>query len=189
MKYAYFPTAGFISLVASTAGSSGVEVGMIGSEGMLGAHLALDVLPAPLTALVQGAGTTWRIAATALKSQLALSPALRRMTGRYLYVHISQLANSAACLRFHLVGQRLARWLLMSQDRAGTDTFPVTHEFVAYMLGVRRVGITAAATRLRQAGLIEYRRGQLHVTDRPGLKAAACACYEFDRRTRKKVMA
>ena len=107
---------------------------------------------------------------------------------RYLYVLMSQLASSAACLRFHLIGPRLARWLLMSQDRAHSDCFRVTHEFLAYMLGVRRVGITAAAGHLQRSGLIEYRRGHLTVLDRTGLEAAACSCYATDRKVYARLL-
>jgi len=99
---------------------------------------------------------------------------------RYVFVLMKQLTGSAACLRFHQIGPRLARWLLMSQDRAHCDSFRVTHEFLAYMLGVRRVGITAAASALQRDGLIEYHRGDLRVLDRPGLEAAACSCYAAD---------
>jgi CRP-like cAMP-binding protein len=100
---------------------------------------------------------------------------------RYLYVLMAQLAVSAACLRFHMIAPRLARWLLMTQDRAGSERFHVTHEFLGYMLGVRRVGVTAAAGELQRAGLIEYSRGDLRVLDRAGLEAAACSCYRADR--------
>jgi len=98
-------------------------------------------------------------------------------------VLMAQLATSAACLRFHLIGPRLARWLLMTQDRAHADTFNVTQEFLAYMLGVRRVGVTAAAGGLQRLGLIEYRRGAMKVLDRGGLERAACSCYATDRRS------
>ena len=181
-RHVYFPTQGFVSLVAMTEGSPGVEVGMIGREGMLGAQLALGVDTAPLHAVVQGAGTAWRIARVAFRRELALSPTLRRELNRYIAVLMVQLATSAACLRFHLIGARLARWLLMSQDRAHSDSFHVTHEFLAYMLGVRRVGITGAAIALQWQGLIAYRRGELTVLDRGGLERAACACYAHDRR-------
>jgi CRP-like cAMP-binding protein len=173
----YFPTQGFISLVALVDGSPGVEVGMVGLEGMLGAQLVLGVAIAPLHALVQGSGTAWRIAADPFKRELARSKALQRVLNRYLYVLMAQQAESAVCLRFHLIGQRLARWLLMSQDRAQSDSFHITHEFLAYMLGMRRVGITAAASELHRNGLIEYHRGQIKVLDRQGLEAAACSCY------------
>ena len=101
---------------------------------------------------------------------------------------MAQLAGSAACLRFHEIGQRLARWLLMSQDRAHADRFRVTHEFLAYMLGVRRVGVTAAAGTLQKTGVIDYCRGDMVVLDRKGLEVAACACYGTDRRAYADVM-
>jgi len=181
--HVYFPTHGFISLVAMVDGSRGVEVGMVGREGMLGAQLALGVVTAPLHALVQGSGTAWRIAAAPFKRELARSPALRNALNRYLYVLMAQQATSAACLRFHLIGQRLARWLLMSQDRAQSDSFHFTHEFLAYMLGMRRVGITAAASALQRDGLIRYHRGEITVLDRTGLEATTCGCYATNQQT------
>ncbi len=183
VRHVFFPTLGFISLVTPVDGSPGVEVGMIGSEGMLGAQLALGVTTAPWRAVVQGAGGALRIGTVAFKRELARSPALQRGLNRYLYVLMAQHAASAGCLRFHLTGQRLARWLLMSQDRAHSSSFHVTHEFLAYMLGMRRVGVTTAASVLQRQGLIEYHRGELTVLDREGLEAAACNCYAADRRT------
>lgn len=188
-RHVYFPTEGFISLVAQTNGHPGLEVGMVGREGMLGVQLALGVATAPLRGLVQGPGLAWRIAAPAFRRELALSPALLRGLNRYLYVLTAQLTSSAVCLRFHQIGPRLARWLLMSQDRAHSDSFHVTHEFLAYMLGVRRVGITAAAGGLQASGLIEYSRGALHVLDRRGLEAASCACYRSDRKVYAELLA
>ena len=182
-RHVYFPTQGYISLVALVDGSPGVEVGMVGREGMLGAQLVLGVATVPLHALVQGQGTAWRIATAPFKRELARSAALRRGLNRYLYVLMTQQASSAACLRFHLIGQRLARWLLMSQDRAHSDSFHLTHEFLAYMLGMRRVGITAAASALQRDGLIEYHRGEITVLDRSGLEAAACSCYATSEQT------
>ena len=182
-KYVYFPTDGFISLIAVVKGSPGVEVGMVGREGMLGVQLALGVATAPLHALVQGAGTAWRIGTRAFKAELAASPALQNELHRYLYVLMAQLAESTACVRFHQIGPRLARWLLMSQDRSRASSFEVTQEFLAYMLGVRRVGITAAAGALQRNGLIAYSRGKLTVLDRKGLEQAACGCYAADQKT------
>lgn len=180
LLHLYFPVDSFISLVTDTDGHPGLEVGMIGREGMLGAHVALGVVRAPLQALVQGAGSAWRIDVDDFQRVWPQSPALQRVMGRYVYVLMAQLASSAACLRYHLIGPRLARWLLMSQDRAHADNFRVTQEFLAYMLGVRRVGVTAAAGTLQNAGLISYKRGNMSILDRSGLEAAACSCYAAD---------
>jgi CRP-like cAMP-binding protein len=179
----YFPTQGFISLIALVKGSPGVEVGMVGREGMLGVQLALGVATAPLHALVQGEGAALRMASRAFKAQLAASPALQSALNRYVYVLMAQLAESAACVRFHQIGPRLARWLLMSQDRSQVSSFHVTQEFLAYMLGVRRVGITEAAGAMQKSGLISYSRGKLTVENRKGLERAACGCYAADLKT------
>ncbi len=188
-QHAYFPTEGFISLVAQVDQHPGLEVGMVGREGMVGAQLALGVATAPLRALVQGQGMCWRISAADFKRVLGQSPALQRQLGRYVYVLMAQMVASAGCLRFHQIGPRLARWLLMSQDRANAASFHVTHEFLAYMLGVRRVGVTVAAGALQQRGLITYQRGELTVLDRPGLEAAACSCYASNQRAYADQMA
>ena len=187
-RHVYLPIEGFVSLVTLIEGSPALEVGMVGREGMVGAHLAQGVATSPLRALVQGAGTAWRMGSAAFRVELARSPALQRGLNRYLYVLMAQLASSAACLRFHQIGPRLARWLLMSQDRAHADQFHMTHEFLAYMLGVRRVGITAAAGALQSSGLIAYRRGELTVLDRSGLEAAACGCYRADQQSYAELM-
>lgn len=181
MRYVYFPVEGFISLVAVVEGSPGVEVGMVGREGMLGAHMALGGANSPLHSLVQGVGSARRTSAAVFRRELAQSAALRQGVNRYLYILLSQMSTSAACLRFHQIGPRLARWLLMSQDRAECSSFHLTHEFLAYMLGVRRVGITTAAGLFQRDGLIEYRRGELSIVNRRGLEAAACSCYKMDR--------
>ena len=182
VRHVYFPIDSFISLVTLLEGSPGVEVGMVGAEGMLGAELALGVSISPLHSVVQGPGMAWRIGAAAFRGELARNAALKRTLDRYVYVLMAQLADSAGCVRFHQIGPRLARWLLMSQDRAGADNFRVTQEFLGYMLGVRRVGITAAASALQRGGLIGYRRGDVTILDRKGLEAAACGCYAADRK-------
>jgi CRP-like cAMP-binding protein len=180
-RHVYFPIDSFISLVAAIEGGSALEVGMVGREGMLGAQLVLGVNAMALHALVQGAGTARRIAAARFRRELSRSSSLQLALKRYVHVLMTQLATSAACTRFHSVEPRLARWLLMTQDRAHSDSFHLTHEFLAHMLGVRRVGITGAASDLQRSGLIRYHRGEIAVLDRAGLEAAACSCYGADR--------
>jgi CRP-like cAMP-binding protein len=177
----YFPTVAFVSLLSELEDHPSLEVGMVGREGMVGVGIALGMHTVPLRALVQGPGACWRVSAAAFRRELAASAALRSQVDRYTYVLMSQMATSAACLRFHLIGPRLARWLLMSQDCAHADQFQLTHEFLACMLGVRRVGVTVAAGVLQRQGLIAYRRGLLSVLDRTGLEAMACSCYATGR--------
>lgn len=181
LEHAYFPLSGFVSLVVQVESHPGLEVGMIGHEGMLGSELALGMTTTPWRALVQGTGTCLRMGSEAFRQIVNTSPQWQQVCHRYLLVRLHQLALSAACERFHLIGSRLARWLLMTHDRAHTDTFHVTHEFIALMLGVRRVGVTMAAGDLQRSGLIEYHRGEVTVLDRAGLEKQACSCYSSDR--------
>lgn len=183
IRHVYFPTTSLICSMIPVDESSNLEVGLIGDEGMLGLAVLLGVNTSPWRALVQGAGHAWRMDAGALVRELQLNALLRRRLLRYLQVKFCQLAQTAACTRFHLVEQRLARWLLMTQDRAHRNEFHVTHEFLAYMLGVRRVGITKAATALQDRQLIRYHRGAVTVLDRTGMESAACSCYQTDRDT------
>lgn len=189
VRHVYFPVDGFICLVMQIEGHASLEVGMVGREGLVGAALILGVGTVPLRALVQGPGAAWRIDRMAFKRELALSAALRRVLQRFVHVRLAQLTASAACLRFHLIEPRLARWLLMSQDRAHAEHFHVTHEFLACMLGVRRVGVTAAAGALQRRGLIRYHRGEVTVLDRMGLESVACSCYASDLATYREHMA
>ena len=181
LTHAYFPRTGFISLVIDIDTHPPLEVGMIGRESMLGSELVLGIAKTPWRAVVQGAGTCWRIEAQALRQSMEDMPALSSLVQRALLVRLHQQALASACERFHPIVERLARWLLMSQDRADADHFHVTQEFMSLMLGVRRVGVTQAATELQKGGLIQYTRGELKVLDRSGLKDKACSCYEADK--------
>ncbi len=176
----YFPTYGFVSMVATLGGKPMVEVCMIGREGMWGPDLAFCVANEPMGALVLGEGTAWRIGARDFRGEFLHSAALRCCVDRYFYTLMAQLISSAACLGFHRIEPRLARWLLMSQDRANSDSFFATQEMLSSMLGVRRVGVTAAAGELHRRGLIEYRRGRITILDREGLEKASCSCYAAD---------
>ncbi len=188
VRHAFFPIDSFVSLIAPVGSGAQVEVGLVGNEGMIGASLILGVRVAPLRALVQGGGRAWKIEAAALSREVQHSLALRRVLSRYLYVSLSQLAQTAACTRFHFVGPRLARCLLMTRDRAHSNSFHVTHEFLAYMLGVRRVGVTRAASALQRRDIIHYTRGNLEILDGPALEAAACGCYAADKATYADVL-
>jgi len=188
IRHVYFPIGGFISLVTLLDDKPVLEVGMVGREGMIGAQVALGVNDEPLHAVVQGPGSALRIGRLAFRRELANNSALHQSLNRYLHVTMTQLARSAACLRFHLLGPRLARWLLMTQDRAQSDRFRVTHEFLAFMLGVRRVGITQAAASLQRQGLVKYHRGDITILDRSGLEKAACGCYATDRKAYAELM-
>jgi CRP-like cAMP-binding protein len=175
----YFPLTGVISLLARTGAHESVEISTIGSEGMVGLPVFLGATTAPTFAFAQVPGYSVRLTADAFRAEVAQRPTLPRLLLRYTQALFNQVAQGAACNRHHEVRQRLARWLLLMQDRAGADTFPVTHEFLAQMLGVRRASATEAAQALQAAQLIRYRRGMVTIVDRAGLEAAACACYQI----------
>lgn len=188
IRYVYFPTDSFVSLLIPVEGKSHLEVGMVGNEGMVGAPLILGVDRSELGALVLGPGSAWQMSARSFGRELAASAVFRNALRRYLQVRMAQFAQAAACTRFHMIEGRLARWLLMTQDRAHDSRFHVTHEVLARMLGVRRVGVTRAANALQQRKLIRYHRGEVTVLDRAAMEHASCACYRADLRVYHNVL-
>jgi CRP-like cAMP-binding protein len=182
IREVYFPSKSVVSLLTVVDGHHALEVGLVGLEGMVGLPLALGVETSPVRALVQGGGRAMQMSAAHFRTAFAANPALQRGLGRYTHALMAQITQTAACNRFHGVEARFARWLLMTRDRVGSGEFRLTHEFLAHMLGVRRVGVTHAASALQGRGLIEYRRGHIRILDPQGLEAAACSCYRRARR-------
>lgn len=176
-EYAYFPQTGLISLVVVVNDGRSVEVGLIGKEGMIGAPVAAEVMSSPYGAIVQAPLTALRIRADILDVLLPETPKLRALLIRFAVFQGMQVAQLAACNRLHDIDQRLARWLLMCQDRLGDSLLPMTHEFFAEMLGTGRPTVSVAAAVLQRAGFIQYSRGAVRIVDRSGLESAACECY------------
>ncbi len=183
----YFPNAGLlVSLLTTVQNHMAFEIGLVGSEGMVGLPVAQGIDTASVRAVVQGTGTALRMESSRFREALETSPVLQRTLHRYTHALIAQITQTAACNRFHQVEARLARWLLMASDRLQSNPLLFTHEGLADLLGVRRVGITVAATALQQQKLIQYSRGNITILDRAGLEASACECYQkikdlFDR--------
>lgn len=182
IDFLYFPIDGFISILQSIDEHQPLEVGMIGREGVFGAEAILGLTNNAFGAIVQGSGSAWKIHVNEFLIAIEKSKVFKDLIQNYLGVRISQLGLSAACEHFHEIGPRLAKWLLMSQDRALSPTFLMTHEFISLMLGVRRVGVTTAAADFRRRGLIEYHRGEMKILNRMALKAEACSCYLENRK-------
>ncbi|MDP1673269.1 MAG: Crp/Fnr family transcriptional regulator [Burkholderiales bacterium] len=179
IRHVYFPTDSLISLLTLVEGHLALEVGLIGREGMLGVSLALGINVSPVRAIVQGTGIAQRMKASRFLLEFKRSAAMQREIFRYTHTLMAQVTQTAACNRFHVVEARLARWLLMTRDRVQSETFRLTQEFLAHMLGVRRVGVTKAASALQRQGLIRYSRGNITIIDGKRLEAAACPCYEI----------
>lgn len=188
MRYVFFPTRGFISIVTTVGADDSLEVGRFGDEGMLGLRLLLFSKEAPVRALVQGPGAAWRIREALFCRELDNSEPLKRLMYRYLDVRLHQIVQTALCAHFHTVDARLARWLLTTADQMHSDQFFMTQQFISSMLGVRRAGVNGAASLLQERRLIQYSRGRLAILDRRGLKAAACECYAADRKSYAKIL-
>jgi CRP-like cAMP-binding protein len=177
IDYVYFPQSGCLSFITVMADTLGVEVGTIGWEGMAGLPLLNGITSASTKCIVQVAGTLKRIETEAFLTELNDSDELSRLLHVYAQVWTNQMGRSGSCNAVHAVELRCARWLLQTHDRVDSDVLPLTHEFLAIMLGVRRPSVSIAAASLRKAGLIEYTRGKITVLDRAGLEAASCECY------------
>jgi len=188
IPFVYFPVGAFVSQLVPVDNRENLELALVGNEGMLGTPLVLGVNTAALQALVQGSGSALRLSAASFLRELEQMPGLRQHLNRYICVLQAQLALTAACIGFHPLDLRLARWLLMTHDRAGPGSFHLTHKFLAQMLGVRRVGITNAAGSLQKRKLLRYSRGDITILDRKGLERASCSCYQASRDAYENVL-
>ena len=177
IEFAYFLNSGLASLVVLTRDGRSVEVAIVGKEGVVGTPLAVGLNRDPYRAIIQIPGSGWRVKANVLADALRAAPELRLLLNRYVLIQGSQIAQIAACNRLHEIEQRLARWLLMCQDRVDSDLLPVTHEFLSQMLGTGRPSVSLAAGTLQRAGSIENLRGTVRITNRKHLEDAACECY------------
>lgn len=187
IRHVYFPIDCLISLLTAVDKRRTLEVGMVGNEGMTGMPFILGMGVSGVRALVQGGGRALRMPAASFRIEFDRNQPLRQALFRYTYALMAQISQTAACNRFHEAEARLARWLLMTRERVGSDEFRLTHEFLAHMLGLRREGVTEAATALKRRGLIDYRRGKIQILDAKRLKASACSCYQIIRTVYERI--
>ena len=186
LRHVYFPINSIVSLLYVMANGASAEIAIVGNEGIVGIALFMGGETTPNRAIVQSAGAAYRLRGDYLKQEFARSGPLQHLLLRYTQALLTQMSQTAVCNRHHSVDQQLCRWLLLSLDRLSSNILLMTQELIANMLGVRREGVTEAAGKLQARGLIQYRRGQITVLDRPGLEHASCECYavvkkEFDR--------
>ncbi|MES2637134.1 MAG: Crp/Fnr family transcriptional regulator [Pseudomonadota bacterium] len=186
MDYVYFPTTSIISLLYVMENGASAEIAVVGKEGVLGISLFMGGDTTPSRAVVQSSGYGYRLKGAILKSEFKRAGPMQNLLLRYTQALITQMAQTAVCNRHHTVVQQLCRWLLLSLDRLDSNELTMTQELIANMLGVRREGVTEAASKLQAAGLIKYSRGHITVIDRPQLEKRSCECYqvvkiEFDR--------
>jgi len=182
LRHVYFPTSSIVSLLYVMEDGASAEIAIVGKEGVIGVSLFMGGETTPSRALVQSAGNAYRLPGALLKAEFHRSGAMQHLLLRYTQALITQMAQTAVCNRHHTIDQQLCRWLLISLDRLPSNNLSMTQELIANMLGVRREGVTAAAGKLHDAGLINYRRGRIAVLDRPQLEARACECYEVVKR-------
>jgi CRP-like cAMP-binding protein len=178
LRYVYFPTTSIVSLLYVMEDGASAEIAIVGNEGILGISLFMGGETTPSRAVVQSAGYGYRLKAQLLKDEFQRFGPMLHLLLRYTQALITQMAQTAVCNRHHSVDQQLCRWLLLSLDRLASNELSMTQELIANMLGVRREGVTEAAGKLQEAGLISYRRGRITVLDRPGLEARSCECYQ-----------
>lgn len=186
--HVYFPADAVISLLTTFRDGGAVEVGTVGCEGMVGLPVYLGTGAMPVLTMAQIPGDVLRVPAGSFARLLEELPRIRIVLDRYTQAFLSQVFQAAACHGHHDIEARCARWLLMTHDRVGSRQFALTHELLAYMLGVRRAGVTEAAGALQQAGVIRYNRGRVEVIDRAGLEAASCECYGVIRRVYEELL-
>ena len=182
LRYVYFPTTSIVSLLYVMEDGDSAEIAVVGNEGILGISLFMGGDTTPSRAVVQSAGHAFRLKADLLKDEFGRFGPTMHLLLRYTQALITQMAQTAVCNRHHSVDQQLCRWLLLSLDRLASNELSMTQELIANMLGVRREGVTEAAGKLQDAGLISYRRGRITVLDRPGLEARSCECYQVVKR-------
>ncbi|HSU94551.1 MAG TPA: Crp/Fnr family transcriptional regulator [Gemmatimonadaceae bacterium] len=181
IQYVYFPTTGAVSMMVVSPDGA-VEVGSVGNEGFAGIAALLHADFLPTRALVQAPGQAYRMKVPVFRMLITESDTMQQLFSRYTLAFLNQVAQSVACNRLHSLESRCARWLLMTHDRIDGDQIRLTHESLSYMLGVHRPAVTLAAGVLQKAGFIDYTRGLIKITNRPGLEGAACACYQIMRR-------
>ncbi|MDA3947633.1 MAG: Crp/Fnr family transcriptional regulator [Spirochaeta sp.] len=181
LEWVYFPTTAIVSLLYVMENGSSAEIAVVGKEGIVGIALFMGGDTMPNRAVVQSEGNAYRLPGHILRQEFDRSGPLQHLLLRYTLALLTQMAQTAVCNRHHTVDQQLCRWLLLSLDRLPSNELSMTQELIANMLGVRREGVTEAAGKLQQAGLIHYSRGKITVIDRPGLEARVCECYEVVR--------
>ncbi|MFO7910111.1 MAG: Crp/Fnr family transcriptional regulator [Halomonas sp.] len=188
MQHVYFPTDSIVSLLCVMEDGDSTEIAVVGAEGIVGISLFMGGETTPSRAIVQSAGTAYRLKGHLLKDEFYRAGALQGLLLRYTQALLTQMAQTAVCNRHHSLDQQLCRWLLLSLDRLPTNELLMTQELIANMLGVRREGVTESAGKLQKAGLISYHRGRITILDRPGLEARVCECYAVVRKEYERLL-